>query len=87
MDIARFQEISAVLLHKHYGLHLNDTLLWDRVTVASYLKQGTRPYEAVAEHAAETELDRIDRSGWFGVPSREPITASDEEDAIQALTL
>lgn len=87
MDIARFQEISAVLLRKHYGLGLNDTLLWDRVIVASYLQEGTRPFEAVAEHASETDLDRVDVFQLFDLPSQAPITEADEEAAIAALSL
>ena len=85
MNVKLFQEIAAALLERHYGLELNDTSLHDEAVVAECIEQGYRPYQVVAEHADEAELDRIDISGCYGVPSQEAITAVDEAAAIANL--
>lgn len=85
MDVKRFQEIAAVLLKKHYGLELNDTELHDDNIVRQYIEQGFRPYQVIAEHADESDLDRIDLDGGYGVPSKAPITEEDENLAVGAL--
>lgn len=86
MDVKRFKEIAAALLTKHYGLNLNDTHLWDDSVVAECIKQSYRPYQVVAEHAAESDLDRIDKSD-YGVPSKAAITVADEDTVIQHLPI
>lgn len=81
MDIKRFQGIAALLLEKHYGISLNDTHLWDDRLVAECIRQGYRPYQVVAEHAEEADLDRIDCRYYCGMPSKGAITAADEDAA------
>ena len=81
MDIKRFQGIAALLLEKHYGIGLNDTHLWDDRLVAECIRQGYRPYQVVAEHAEEADLDRIDCRYYCGMPSKGAITAADEDAA------
>lgn len=82
MDVNQFQQVSELLLKKHYGLTLNDTLLHDATIVRECIKQGYRPFQIVAEHAEEADLDRADRRGFYGVPSKAPITAQDEAAAL-----
>ncbi len=84
MNVKRFQEIAAALLTKHYGLDLNDTHLWDDSVVAECIKQGYRPFQVVAEHAEQADIDRIDKSG-YGVSSKAAITAADEDAVVQHL--
>lgn len=84
MNVTLFQDISSVLLEKHYGLELNDTHLWDTSIVAECIKQGFRPYQVVAEHAEEADLGRIDKMD-YGVPSKAAITADDEAAALEQL--
>ena len=83
MNVKLFQKVAALLLERHYGLELNDTHLHDEEVVAECIEQGYRPYQVVAEHAENADLDRIDISGCYGVPSQEAITAADE-DAVMA---
>lgn len=85
MNVQRFQEIASVLLTRHYGLSLNDTHLHDEAIVLECIEHGLRPYEVVAEHADEADLDRIDIEGGYGVPSKSAITAADEDNAFQCL--
>lgn len=85
MNTKQFQDISAALLKKHYGLSLNDTHLCDDAIVDQCINQGYRPYQVVAEHAAEADIDRIDKSGAWGIPSKAAVTATDEDDAIRQL--
>ncbi len=86
MNVKRFQEIAAALLTKHYGLDLNDTHLWDDSVVAECIKQGYRPFQVVAEHAEQADIDRIDKSG-YGVSSKAAITAADEDAVVQHLPI
>lgn len=81
-EIAAFQSIANDLLIKHYGITLDDTRLCDLNVTVECLQQGHRPFEVVNEHARETELDRIDKEGRFGVPAQDPLTAEDEEAVI-----
>lgn len=85
--LKRFQVVAAALLKTHYGLELNDTELHDSKVVAQCINQGYRPYQVVAEHAAEADLDRIDKQAGFGVPSKAAITAADEDAAIAQLPI
>ena len=87
MTIERFQDIARELLKKHYGIGLSDTLLWDEDLIQQYLDQGTRPFEAVAEHAEETEIVRIDVTEAYGLPSHRLVTEADEEAVIQDLPI
>lgn len=87
MSIKRFQEISAALLTKHYGLDLNDTSLTEDDIVAQCIKQGARPYQVVAEHAQEADLYRVDVKGDYGIPSKRAITEADEDAVIQNLPI
>lgn len=84
MNVTHFKRIASVLLKSHYGIGLNDTHLWDDSVVTECINQGYRPYQVVAEHADQANLDRIDKSD-YGVPSKAAITAADE--AIQAQKL
>jgi hypothetical protein len=84
MNVTGFQAIAAALLKTHYGLDLNDTHLWDESIVAECIAQGFLPYQVVAEHAAEADLERIDKSD-YGVPSKAALTAADEAAAILLL--
>lgn len=82
MDVKQFQSISERLLEKHYGLSLNDTHLCDEKIVQECINQGWRPFQVIAEHAEEADLDRIDKQGVYGVPSKAAITAEDEEAVL-----
>ena len=84
MTVERFQKVSARLLVKHYGLQLNDTMLHDEMIVQHCVNQGFRPYQVIAEHANEADLARVDLQGPYGVPSKDAITAADE-DAVLVL--
>ena len=84
MTVARFQKIAARLLAKHYALNLNDTLLDDELIAQECINQGCRPFQAVAEVADEADLVRFDMQGPYGVPSKDAITAADE-DAVLVL--
>lgn len=86
MTTCRFQQIAGHLLKKHYGLELSDTHLHDEKIVAECIRQGYRPYQVVAEHAEEADLDRIDKSE-YGVPSKAGINTADEDAAIQHLPI
>ncbi|MYM92686.1 TA system toxin CbtA family protein [Duganella vulcania] len=86
MTVQRFQAIATELLTKHYGLALNDTQLCEDHVVQQCIGQGYLPYQVVTEHAQEADLDRIDKSAGYGVASKAPLTASDEQDAIARLT-
>lgn len=85
MTVQRFQQIVAVLLQRHYGLELNDTNLWDERIVALLIAQGLRPYQVVNVHAEEADLDRIDKEGFYGVPSKAALTEQDEVSAAKSV--
>ncbi len=85
MTVQRFQRIAASLLQRHYGLELGDTHLCDESIVAQCIAQGYRPYQVIAEHAQEADLDRIDVEGFYGVPSKAAITKQDEAVAAQSV--
>lgn len=82
--IEHFKKVCQALLEKHYGIDLIDTHLWDDQVVSQCLMQGFRPYEVIAEHAEEADLDRIDKL-FYGVPSKNPITQNDEDLIISTL--
>lgn len=82
MDVKLFQRISERLLEKHYGLSLSDTHLSDEKIVQECIDQGWRPFQVIAEHAEEADLERIDKQGDYGVPSKAAITAEDEEAVL-----
>ncbi|MDE3023167.1 MAG: hypothetical protein KGI54_15180 [Pseudomonadota bacterium] len=79
-----FQELSQVMLHKHYGIDLNDTCLCDQAIAAGYIERGIKPYEAINEQTSKIGLERLDK-GIHGVPSHEPLNAEDEERAYRSL--
>ena len=76
MNTSLFKRLAHDLLQKHYGIGIDDTTLG--MDVAALVKEGTRPYEAVNQHAQACDLDRIDRKGPFGVPGKDPLTSQDE---------
>jgi hypothetical protein len=83
MKVEHFQAIADALLKKHYGIDLGDVFhLENPTTVAGYIAQGVRPYQVVADHADETDLVRIDKTGLYGVHTQTSLTAADEDDAI-----
>jgi len=83
--VSDFQQVASALLSKHYGLGLNDTLLWDAVLIQQYLESGVRPYEAVSEHAEETDLERIDLPAVYGEYQKCALSADDEQRAIEEI--
>lgn len=85
MDIAKFQQIGAHMLTKHYGLALADSRLADRESVAQYITAGVHPYQVLNEQAEDYHLVRIDKEGFFGSPACTALTEQDEEAAMQAL--
>lgn len=85
MTVQRFQQIAASLLHRHYGLELKDTHLWDESLVAQCIAQGFRPYEVLNEHAQEADLDRIDKEGFYGLPYKAALTEQDEAIAAKSV--
>lgn len=83
----RFKKIANALLEKHYGIHINDTDMCEESTVKLLIERNQRPHEAVNDWAHETDLDRIDKQGFYGVPSKDEITEEDELAAIKQLGL
>lgn len=83
----RFKKIANALLEKHYGIHINDTDMCEENIAAMLVARGQRPYQAVADWAHETDLDRIDKQGFYGVPSKDEITEEDELAVIKELGL
>ncbi len=86
-SIKRFQEIATVLLKQHYGLALSDTQLHDENAVSACIIEGVHPYQAVAEHAEQADLDRTDLEGAYLAPSKARLTAADEHAALQHLPI
>lgn len=43
-SVQEFQQVSGVLLRKHYGLDLNDTFLCEESVVQDCIRQGWQPY-------------------------------------------
>lgn len=82
MNVQLFQQIADALLQTHYGLSLDDTHLNKEKIVAECISQGFRPYQVINEHAEECDLARIDKEGFYGVPSKSPITQQDELSAL-----
>lgn len=78
MNVRLFQCICELLLQKHYGLELDDTMLYEPQIAKECIETGHRPYELISEHAREADLDRIDKAGMNGVPSKERLTLWDE---------
>lgn len=78
MNKALYNRIAHELLQKHYGIDVGDTTIGSPEVSSALFRRGARPYEAVNDHAQACELDRIDRKGHFGVPSRDPLTSQDE---------
>lgn len=85
--VIRFKKIANALLEKHYGIHINDTDMYDDKTVARFMTAGVGPFKAVADWADEMDLFRIDKQGFYGVPSRDAITEEDELAAISKLRI
>lgn len=83
----RFKKIANALLEKHYGIHLNDTDMCEDRTVFLLMENHVPIHEAVAGWAFENDLVRIDKQGFYGVPSKDEITEEDELAAIKQLGL
>lgn len=83
--VSRFKRIANALLQKHYGICINDTDMCEDSTVSRFMKAGVSPRQAVVDWADETDLVRIDREGFYGVPSNAPITEEDELAVIKQL--
>lgn len=83
--VIRFKKIANALLEKHYGIHINDTDMYDDKNVTRFMADGVGPFLAVADWALETDLVRIDKDDFFGTPSKTPITEEDELAAIKRL--
>lgn len=87
LNVEQYQEVASVLLRKHYGITLNDTDLCEETVVRQYVKQGARPFEVIAEHADDVGMVRVDKEGFYGIPSTSEITAEDEEAALREVGL
>ena len=85
LDVESFKSVATALLKKHYALDLNDTLLTDDHIVQQCIAQGYRPFEVINEHASEADLERIDVSGDYGIPSKLQLIPLDEEFALNTV--
>lgn len=85
MNTQYFQQVAQELLNRHYGINLNDTDLSELQNVQYAIDEGLKPYQAVVNYAEARSLVRVDKTGFYGVPSTEPINESDEEMTILRL--
>ncbi|MES2127133.1 MAG: hypothetical protein V4463_07670 [Pseudomonadota bacterium] len=85
MTAELFKQISAQLLKNCYGLELADIGFDDDARIAMFVRAGLRPYMVVSEEAEDCDLHRIDLVGWWGIPSKAPLTAKDENLAFAVL--
>jgi len=83
--VEEFQAVANELLSTHYGIGVNDTMLWDNDIVEAVIAAGHQPFQIVQEHAEEANLDRIDNQSWTG-HAYPPLTEQDQiAAAIKAL--
>jgi hypothetical protein len=87
MNAALFKRLTKHLLAKHYGLNPADADLDGDQMISECIQQNIRPYQVVNEHAEETDLDRIDLEGFYGVPSKALLRIADELDALDSVRL
>ncbi len=85
MNTQYFQQVAQELLSRHYGINLNDTDLSDPLNVQHAIDEGLKPYQAVVNYAEARSLIRVDKTGFYGVPSTDPINESDEKLVILRL--
>ena len=78
MNDVLFKRLAHELLQKHYGIDVGDTSISSERVAAALVQQGVRPFEAVNQQVQACNLDRVDREGRFGVPSKDPLTLQDE---------
>jgi hypothetical protein len=75
--VEEFQAVANELLSTHYGIGVNDTMLWDNDIVEAVIAAGHQPFQIVQEHAEEANLDRIDNQSWTG-HAYPPLTEQDQ---------
>ncbi len=78
-----FQEVANELLTKHFGIDINDTMLWDEDIVTEVIKAGFQPFQVVQENAEEAGLTRIDGDFWHGAAAHPAITEQDQLAALE----
>lgn len=83
--IQEFQQVSALLLRKHYGLGLGDTRLCEAPYVRILIQGSVRPFEYLNEHADDCNLDRVDLRAQWGIPSQAPLTETEEIGARESM--
>jgi hypothetical protein len=81
VNIKKFQDIAATLLHKHFGMGLTDTDLTEEAVVSQHMQWGHAPHEVVNAIAADADLARIDVRGVWGIPQFIALTPEDEKAA------
>lgn len=80
-DVVEFQRVADNLLQKHYGITINDTSLHDATYVSALLAADVKAFEHINEHAADSDLVRIDKQGSWGEECKDPLTLVDEKNA------
>lgn len=82
--VEEFQAVANGLLSAHYGISVNDTMLWDNEIVEEVIAAGHQPFQIVQEHAEEADLDRIDIQSWTG-HAYPPLTEQDQLAAVDRI--
>jgi hypothetical protein len=80
-----FKLVAQKLLETHYGISLDDTHLGSPVVIDHCIDEGTRPYQAVSDHAEDCSLERRDKSGFYGTPSYALLSPADELAALESV--
>lgn len=84
-SVAQYKQLCAHMLNKHYRLELNDTSLTEDDTVRECIAYGIEPFAVLNEHARETDLDRVDVLGAWDIPTKDPLTMQDQQNASKAI--
>lgn len=79
-----YQGVANELLSAHYGIGINDTMLWDNEIVEDVIAAEQQPFQVVQEHAEEADLDRIDNQSWTG-HAYPPLTEQDQLAAVDRI--
>lgn len=81
-SLEQYQRVCEHMLATHYGLALNDTNLCEDSVVQDCISAGVEPYMALNEHAQDADLDRLDLSGAWDIPSKAELTIHDQLRAL-----
>ncbi|KLU15814.1 MULTISPECIES: TA system toxin CbtA family protein [Xenorhabdus] len=61
-----WQVIAGTLLKRHFGLNLEDTVLYEADTVAELMAHGVQPFEAINALVDKYDLTRLDAQDMQG---------------------